>query len=88
MIRLDNQCQGKHPYPTKESANITATHLNKLGGRRLNSYKCGVCSMYHIGHNSKGKKLQPHDNGKKAKNKITDFDHEPTIHIGDKRFLK
>lgn len=85
MIRLDNQCQGKHPYPDKESANITATHLNRLGGRRLNSYKCGVCGKFHIGHNSKGRKLQPHD---KHKNKQIDYVYEPGLHIVDIDKLK
>lgn len=88
MIKKDNSCQGKIAYASKELANITAAHLNSLGGRRLSSYKCPTCSVFHIGHNAKGKGMQPHDKQNKKKNKITDFDHEPTIHVGNKRFLK
>jgi len=60
-----------------ELANISATHLNRQGGRRLNSYKCSACGFYHIGHNCKGKKLKPYTNEKK---KPIDHDHEPGIH--------
>lgn len=89
MIKKDNSCHGKVAYASKELANVTAAHLNSLGGRRLSSYKCSICNKgYHLGHNAKGKGMQPHDKQNKKRNKITDFDHEPTIHIGDKRFLK
>lgn len=85
MIRIENQCVGKHPYETKEAANVSAAHHNKLGGRRLVSYRCGVCGAIHIGHHSKGKRLNPKDN---TKNKPIDYEHIPGVHIGDKRFLK
>lgn len=84
MVKQDNMCSGKEKYKTKEDANLSAAHLNKMGGRRLVSYKCEVCSgssnYFHIGHENKRKKM-PHND--KTKNKQIDYVHEPSIHVVD-----
>ena len=73
MKRIENQCQGKIPYQSKELANQAVKHLNKVGGKRVKTYKCNTCHKYHFGHESKGK-LQYKDK------KVINYIHEPGIH--------
>jgi hypothetical protein len=85
MVRQDNMCSGKEKYKTKELANLSAAHLNNMGGRRLVSYKCSVCDFCHVGHENKRKKMPRND---KTKNKQIDYVHEPGLHIVDVDKLK
>jgi len=85
MRKQINSCAGKHPYKTKQEANVAAKHLNRSGGLRVVSYKCTVCQSVHIGHDSKGRRLNPKD---KFKKKLIDYDYEQKTHIADRRFLK
>lgn len=82
MITPENQCQGKVPYPTQESASKHFAHLNKQGGRKVAIYYCILCTQYHIGHNCKGKKLR------KVKDTPIIYVHESHTHIAQRRFIK
>lgn len=75
MKRIENSCQGKHPYESKEKANEAAAHLNELGGRRVKTYRCKVCGNVHVGHEAKGRLMQRH-----KKNQKVDYVHVPGVH--------
>jgi len=83
MIRSENQCSGKTKYDTKEEAGRAAVSMNKLGGRRLVAYHCPDCNCNHIGHESKGKKLDPNN-----KNKKIVYNHHPGTHVVDVSNIK
>lgn len=85
MRRLDNSCEGKEAYESLEKANLACAHLNKMGGLRMNSYKCTLCASFHIGHSCKGKKLNHKDKFKK--DPIT-YVHQSRTHIVENKFLK
>jgi len=85
MRKQINSCAGKEAYKTKQQANVAAKHLNMLGGVRVVSYRCTVCSSVHIGHDGKGRKLKPKG---KYKRKIIDYEYEPKTHVADRRFIK
>lgn len=81
MIRADNQCSGKHQYPTAESASMAASHLNNKR-KRLTVYRCPECGLFHFGHQSKAKRMKA-----KTSNKIY-WGHTSSVHKVDGRFLK
>ena len=52
------QCEGKHPYPTRNLAQGTIDK-RRMGGPALESYHCTHCGFYHVGHaQPKKQKLQ------------------------------
>lgn len=53
MSREDNQCGGKVKYQTYEDAHAAAANLNKRGKRKMGTYKCSECNLYHVGHNQR-----------------------------------
>jgi hypothetical protein len=43
------QCDGKHPYPTRNLAQGTIDK-RKMGGPALQVYLCQHCGFHHVGH--------------------------------------
>jgi len=77
MFRSQNRCNGKTAYPSKEKANEAAKSLTKSGGGRVRSYKCPDCGSIHVGHEAKGKKMNPH---KQIKNETIHHNHVSCVH--------
>ncbi len=83
MIKKDNSCLGKTAYSTLEKASEAAKSMNQKtrNGKRVEAYKCSLCSLHHFGHNSRGKTLDP-----KHKKRRVIVDHEPGIHKVKNKF--
>lgn len=45
-------CDGKARYPSKRNAVGKAAVVERWQGRRMNAYRCSLCSAWHIGHTS------------------------------------
>lgn len=54
---------------------MSAKNLNMKRGKRLVSYRCGVCGMIHLGHQSKGGNMKHNQ-----KNKPITYIHVPGKH--------
>lgn len=83
MSREDNQCGGKIKYQTYEDAHAAAANLNKRGKRKMGTYKCSECNLYHVGNNQRANKSKAPKNVDYKK-----YDHESKVHTANKRFIK
>jgi muramoyltetrapeptide carboxypeptidase LdcA involved in peptidoglycan recycling len=53
--RLDNCCEGKISFESKQAANAHFSHLNDVSKKPVRCYKCPVCDKFHSGHESRNK---------------------------------
>lgn len=47
---------GKHAHTTRAAAHRHLQSLLRIGGVRLQTYRCPHCKKWHVGHYSKGRR--------------------------------